>query len=263
MDFTDIKLSVQGRLGIVSIARAEQNNAVRPQTLREICQAFDQLAADDSVRAIILEAEGKHFCAGADFVFLRDLTEMSPAAVKNQIYTHFQGAARRIYHCEKPTIALVSGAAVTVGCELALACDFRVAAENARFQESWIRLGLMPPLGGLFLLPRIVGLGRAAQMVLRGEAMDAASALQAGLVTEVVSPETLHARGRELAEELAALPPLAYGAVKSALHRGMETSMDAEWSANVTAQAVLLSTGDFREGLAAISERRSASFQGS
>lgn len=262
MEFEDIRVSTEGAIGVVSFARPERNNSLRPQTLRELCAALDDLSSRSDVRAIVLRADGKHFSAGADFSFLQDLTQMKTAAVRNDIYTHFQGAARRLYHCEKPTLALVGGAAITVGCELALACDFRLAAETARFQESWIKLGLMPPLGGLFLLPRIIGLGRAAQMALRGEALGAEAALSAGLVTEVVSAEALDTRGMEFARELAALPPLAYGAVKKALQRGLETTMDAEWSANVQTQAVLISTDDFREGVAAATERRGASFRG-
>jgi enoyl-CoA hydratase/carnithine racemase len=179
-----------------------------------------------------------------------------------QVYTHFQGAARRLYRCPKPTIAVVQGAAVTVGCELALACDFRVLAENATLQESWVRLGLMPPLGGLFLLPRMVGVGRAMQMVLRGLPMRAEEAERLGLATEVAPVEHVAERGRVLADELAAMAPLAYAAVKEALQRGLESSMDAEWSANVSRQAVLLKTEDFREGLAAVKGRRPPVFKG-
>ncbi|MDX2276871.1 MAG: enoyl-CoA hydratase/isomerase family protein [Hyphomonadaceae bacterium] len=262
MDFEDIRVETDGAIGVVSFARGDRNNTLRPQTLRELCTALDELGLRSDVHAILLRADGKHFSAGADFDFLQDLTQTKTTAVRNDIYSHFQGAARRLYHFEKPTVALVNGAAITVGCELALACDFRLATDSTRFQESWIKLGLMPPLGGMFLLPRIVGLGRAAQMTLRGEAIGGAAALAAGLVSEIVAPENLDARGLEVARELAELPPLAYAAVKKALQRGLETTMDAEWSANVQTQAVLISSDDFREGLAAARERRQASFRG-
>jgi enoyl-CoA hydratase/carnithine racemase len=157
---------------------------------------------------------------------------------------------------------LVSGAAITVGCELALACDFRLVAEDAKFQESWIRLGLLPPLGGLFLLPRLIGLGRAAQMVLHGQAVTAATAVQIGLASEILAKEELDVRGRAFALELSRLPPLAYATIKQSLHRGLESSMEQEWSANVLGQAVLLSSKDFREGLAAVKERRAGEFKG-
>lgn len=258
----DIRIERDGAIGLVVMARAEAKNSSRPQTLREICQAVDELTADEEVRAIILAADGKHFSAGADFAFLDELTRMDAAAIRHQVYTHFQGAARRLYHCPKPTIALVQGAAVTVGCELALACDFRIVAEGAFFQESWIKLGIMPPLGGTYLLPRLIGMTRAADMCLRGRAVNAEEALAIGLASEVVAFEDLRARGLELAAELAAAAPLAYAAVKTALHRGGESGIDAEWSANLPQQALLLTSADFREGLSAVRERRAAVFAG-
>jgi enoyl-CoA hydratase/carnithine racemase len=262
MKFEDIRLTVADGIGVLSLDRQESNNAVRPQTLQEICAGMDAFRDDPNVRAIILRGEGKHFCAGADFAFLDRLTEMPPVEIQQEIYTHFQGAARRIYACPKPTLALVSGAAITVGCELALACDFRLVAEDAKFQESWIRLGLLPPLGGLFLLPRLIGLGRAAQMVLHGQAVTAATAVQIGLASEILAKEELEVRGRAFALELSRLPPLAYATIKQSLHRGLESSMEQEWSANVLGQAVLLSSKDFREGLAAVKERRAGEFKG-
>lgn len=260
--YEDIALSVADGIGTLTFNRPERGNTSRPQTLAEVCQAMDALAADAAVKAIVIRAKGKHFSAGADFSFLEDLTQMSAVDIKSQIYAHFQGAARRIYHCPKPTVALVQGAAVTVGCELALACDFRIAAEGAFFQESWIKLGLMPPLGGLFLLPRLVGLGRASQMVLRAQAVKADEAERIGLVSEVVAADALAARGQELAAELAAIAPQAYASIKVALHRGLETTMDAEWTSNVLNQSILLGTEDFREGLAAVKGKRAPSFSG-
>jgi enoyl-CoA hydratase/carnithine racemase len=260
--FADILVAVADGIGTLTINRPHRGNTVRPQTLAEICRAMDLLTADDAVTAIVIRAEGKNFSAGADFGFLDELTRMSATEIKSQIYAHFQGAARRIYLCPKPTVAIVAGAAVTVGCELALACDFRVAADDAFFQESWIRLGIMPPLGGLFLLPRLIGLGRASQMVLRGQVVKAAEAERIGLVSEVVPLAELEARGRALAGELAATAPLAYAAIKQALHRGLETGMETEWSANVLNQAILLGTADFREGLSAVKEKRAPDFTG-
>lgn len=258
----DIRIERQGAVALVILARDEANNSSRPQTLKEICDAMDLLVQDSSVRAVVLAADGRHFSAGADFAFLDDLTRMDAAAIRHQVYTHFQGAARRIYHCPKPTIALVQGAAVTVGCELAAACDFRIAADGAFFQESWIRLGIMPPLGGTFLLPRIIGMGRAAEMCLRGRAVKAEEAKAIGLVSDVVPPEQLREHGLAIAQDLAQSAPMAYAAIKTALQRGSQSAMEAEWSANLPQQAILLTSADFREGLGAVREKRAAIFQG-
>ena len=260
--YEDILVERRGELGWITINRPERRNAVRPQSLEEICQALDELTADASVRAIVLAGEGKHFSAGAEFSFLEDLQAMPAAQIKAQIYAHFQGAARRLYHCRKPTLALVNGAAITVGCELALACDVRLVTPTALFQESWVKLGLIPPLGGLFLLPRLVGLGRASEMCLNGRAVMAEEAVRIGLAGEIVEADQLTARGEALARELAALPPLAYAAAKEGLHRGLESSMENEWMANVSAQSVLLGSQDFVEGVSAVKEKRAASFSG-
>lgn len=260
--FEDILLERRGALGWIRINRPERRNAVRPRTLQEICSALDELTGDASVRAIVLSGEGKHFSAGAEFSFLDELQTMPATEIKAQIYKHFQGAARRLYHCPKPTVALVNGAAVTVGCELTLACDMRLITPSAQFQESWVKLGLIPPLGGLFQLPRLVGAGRASEMCLAGRAIGAEEAVRIGLAGEIVPPEDLEARGEALARELAALPPLAYAAAKEGLHRGMESTMENEWMANVSAQSVLLGSKDFAEGLAAIKEKRPPSYTG-
>jgi enoyl-CoA hydratase/carnithine racemase len=249
-------------IAAVVVARADIGNASSPEMLGEIRDAFTTLSADRDVRAIIFSAEGKHFSVGADFAFLQRLSGMSPVEIKDTVYANFQGAARAIYRCPKPTLALVQGAAVTVGCELALACDFRVAADNAMFQESWIKLGIMPPLGGTFLLPRLVGLGRAMDMCLRGKQVRAEEALQIGLVGEVVARDDLAERGMELAAELAASAPLGYATVKQSIQRALESSMDAEWQANLPNQALLLGSKDHREGLSAITEKRAPQFSG-
>jgi 2-(1,2-epoxy-1,2-dihydrophenyl)acetyl-CoA isomerase len=157
---------------------------------------------------------------------------------------------------------LVQGAALTVGCELALACDFRIAADNVRFQESWIKLGIMPPLGGLFLLPRIVGMGRAMEICMLGKLVNAEEAQRIDMVSEVFAVDQLAERGAEFAAELAVLPPMAYATVKQSLQRGLESSMEAEWQANLSNQTLLLGSEDFREGLAAMTGKRAPEFKG-
>jgi enoyl-CoA hydratase/carnithine racemase len=263
MQYEDIKTELMDPVARIVIDRGEGRNALRPQTLQEIGAAMDELSANPSVKAIVLSGAGKHFSAGAEFGFLQKLTTMTAMDIRDQIYSAFQGAMRRIYDCPKPTVAAINGSAITVGCELALACDFRLVTPTAQFQESWIKLGLMPPLGGLFLLPRLVGLGRACEIALAGRAVGAQESVRIGLATEMVDPaERLADRSMELAAQLAALPPLAYRSIKEGLHRGLESNMEQEWATNVMAQSLLLGTEDFREGLAAVVERRPGKFKG-
>ncbi len=252
----------EGGVARVVVARPDIGNASSPEMLGEIRDAFLSLSDDGDVRAIVLAAEGKHFSVGADFAFLQRLSAMSASEIKGTVYANFQGAAKAIYRCPKPTLALVQGAAITVGCELALACDFRIAADTARFQESWIKLGIIPPLAGLFLLPRLVGMGRAMEMCLQGRPVLAEEALRIGLVSEVVAMDELQPRGEEIARELGGSAPLAYAAAKQGLQRGLESSMEAEWQANLSNQALLLGSEDHREGLAAVLAKRAPAFTG-
>lgn len=260
--YNDITVTIADGIGTLSLNRPAQANALRVETMGEICSALDALTTNAEVRAIVLRGEGRHFCAGADISFLERIATMPPASVQGEIYENHQGAARRLWQCPKPTVALIQGAAVTVGCEMALACDFRIVSETARFQESWVKLGLMPPLGGLFLLPRIIGIEHAKRMVLRGEPVGAAEAVSLGLASEQVEASRLDARGQELAAELARAAPLAYRAIKAALHRGLQSSMETEWSANVSAQSILISSADFREGVEAVKGKRAPQFKG-
>lgn len=262
MTFTDIIVTRNGKVGTIAIHRPEVNNSVRAQTMDEIGRAVEDLSADDEIAVLVLTSIGKHFVTGAEFSFLQDLARTPALAVKDKVYRSFQGAARALYHCPKPTLAAFSGAAVTVGCELALTCDFRIISETGFFQESWIKLGILPPLGGMMLLPRLVGLGPATDMVLRGRPMRAEEALRLGLVLEIVPVDGLEARRAEFAEELAQLPPQAYAAAKQGLHRGLESTMEKEWAANVLAQSLLLGSEDFKEGLLAVMSKRPPVFKG-
>lgn len=251
MAFEDIATEIREGIGWVEIDRPDQSNALRPQTMREICEALDAFEDDPAVGAIVIIGRGRHFAAGGDFEFLKGLVGTPPAAVRDQIYEHFQGVTRRLFRSAKPSIAAVSGAAITVGCEIALACDFRIGTASARFDESWLRIGLMPPLGGAMLLPRYVGLGLAKEMILDGRVLKGQEALDAGLLSVIVPDEELRASAQARALALAAHPAGAYRAAKEAIHRGLESTMEKEWAANVMAQSILLSTDDFAARLAA------------
>jgi enoyl-CoA hydratase/carnithine racemase len=187
---------------------------------------------------------------------------MTPFEIKQTVYTSFLAGVRAVKLCAKPTIAAVNGPAMGAGCELAVACDFRIAGESAVFVENWVHLGILAPLGGMFLLPQIVGLGMATEMLMLGKRVDAAEALRIGLVREVVPDAGLMASARALAGQLAAGPPLALSVYKEGLRRGMESTLAAEWEFNVYAQALLLNSADFAEAVAAMQEKRPPTFSG-
>ncbi|HTU13088.1 MAG TPA: enoyl-CoA hydratase/isomerase family protein [Allosphingosinicella sp.] len=244
----DISTEISGDgIGRIAFARPAVSNAVRPETMRALCEAIDAFTAEPAVRAIVLTGEGRNFAAGADFGWLGELLDQDVEAVGDNLYAWFRGAAERLWTCPKPTVAAVNGAAITVGCELALVCDARVATPRSRFGETWFNVGLMPPLGGTLLLPRFVGLAWAKRMILEAEIVDGAKALEIGLVDELVDEDRLLVRAGERALAMAAAPPAAFAAAKAAIHRGVESTMADEWARNVPTQAGLICSDAFRD----------------
>jgi enoyl-CoA hydratase/carnithine racemase len=249
-------------IAIVRFNRPDQGNAVFPAVMEMLCGQLDEAIADPEVEAIVLSHVGRHFVAGADFEWLETLTGATMPQIRDDIYQWFQGAAKRIHLCPKPVVAAIRGAAITVGFELAIAADFRVVTEKAHFQQSWIRLGLIGPLGSLKLLPAMVGWQMAKDIMLRMRAVKGEEAVQIGLATELVAEAECEPRAIALARELADLPPLAFRAMKEGLWQGLQASFDDSWGTAVLNQSMLLRSEDHWEGLRALRENRKPAFQG-
>ncbi|BCW90911.1 Short-chain-enoyl-CoA hydratase [Alphaproteobacteria bacterium SO-S41] len=257
----EVEIAPDG-VATLTICRPEQQNRLDLEDLDALSAALDIVMGDEAVRAIVLTGKGKHFSAGASTRTLEALRTAKPLEIHGSVYARAQGVARRLYRMPKPVVAAISGAAITLGCEFALACDFRLVDETAFFQEAWIKLGLLPPLGGLYLLPKMIGVTRASEMVLRGREVRAEEAIAIGLANRIVAGEALLQEAQTLAAELGALSPTAYGFAKTALHRGLESTIEAEWSANAMAQAMLISSNDFSDAMQALQERRKPTFTG-
>lgn len=258
----DILVETRGAVVWVTLNRPESMNAMTPALmgrLREIVTGLDQ---DEAVRVVVFTGAGRGFSAGGDREFLDEVTRMTPFEIKRSVYENFQGAVKAVKLLSKPTIAAVNGPAVGAGCELAVACDFRIVSSEAYFLETWVNLGVIAPLGGMFLLPQLVGLGVATEMLMLGKRVGADEAARLGLATEVVAPEKLDEAATALAEKLAAGPPLALSLFKEGLRRGMESTLAAEWEFNLYAQAMLLNSADFAEAVAAMAEKRQPEFKG-
>jgi enoyl-CoA hydratase/carnithine racemase len=217
-----------------------------------ISTAVALLEAKDSVRAIVITGAGSAFSSGGDRAFLKALTTMSQAEIRDTVYGGFVAAVRALRLSTKPTIAAVNGPAIAAGCEIALACDFRIIGRDAYFCESWIELGIIPPLGGMYLLPRLIGLERATNMVLRGTKVGGEEAVRIGLATEAVETADVLPRALAVGRELAARSAPAIAAARAGLRRGLENALADEWEHNALIQSTLLSGSDFASAVAAI-----------
>jgi len=249
-------------IGRIIFNRPEMKNALTPPMLDKVMSTIAEFERDDEVRVLLFSGAGGSFTSGGDLKFLADMTDKKPFEIRNTVYTYFAGTAKAIKLCKKPTIAAVAGPAVGAGCEYAIACDFRVAGESAGFCETWINIGLIAPLGGMFLLPRIIGLGRATDMLMRGTTVRGEEAYRIGLVHQCVPDDQLEAAALKLAHELAEGPPLAYTSIKEGLRRGMESNLNAEWEFNLYAQAMLINSDDYAEAMRSRKEKRKPKFKG-
>lgn len=251
-----------GNIGKINFNRDRRMNALTPEMVEEMVEALSGFGKDSQVRVVVFSGNGRAFSSGGDMEFLESLFDKEPFQIKKEVYATFGGAIKTLKLFPKPTIAAVNGPAMGAGCEITLACDFRIASEKAVFCESWIGLGVIPPLGGMFLLPRLVGLTKATEMILLGTRVDGTEAARIGLANKVVPHERLEEEAMGLAEKLAKGPRLAYEVAKEGLRRGMESTLAAEWEFNMYAQSMLLDSQDFAEAVQAFVEKREPVFQG-
>ena len=242
---------------MLRVNRPEVRNALDLATVKELTAAIAALSADDAVGAIVITGAGDAvFVSGADINDIRARTRTDALAAINS--TLFAA----IEKCPKVTIAAVNGLALGGGCELALACDLRVAASHAKFGQPEVGLGIIPGAGATQRLPRIVGLGRAKHLILTGDAIDAQKALEWGLVSAVVPAEELSAHALALAERVLARGPLAIRLAKLALNASARVDLDSGLLIETLAQAICFESADKQEGTTAFLEKRPAKFTG-
>lgn len=249
---------IENRVAYISFNRPSTRNGLLPEFLDQVIATVKAYDADSSVRVIVLTGNGPDFSSGGDKGFLRKLKSMTPLEIRTVIYASFLGAVRALKMCTKPVVAAVNGGAVGAGCAIALACDFRIVTPRSFLHENWTSIGLIPPLGGMFLLPRLIGLERAANMVMRAQRVYGEEALAIGLASKLVEPEQLLEEARVFAEDLACRSPHALALAKVGLRRGMEGTLEGEWEFNVLAQSTLTAGPDFARALDALEEKRSA-----
>ena len=257
--FENIILEKDGPITTLTINRPEKYNAVNNATVEEIDQALDRLEADQELRVVILTGSGeKAFVAGADIEELekRDtLLGRTETRRRQEVYS-------RIEQLDVPSIAAINGWALGTGLELTLVCTLRIASSKAKMGQPEVKLGIIPGAGGTFRLPRLVGLGRAMEMILTGEPITADEALSIGLVNRVVPPEKLVEEVRALAETIVARPKLAVQYAKEAVLRCSEGALGESLAHESYLHALSCGTEDKKEGVASFLQKREPKFKG-
>jgi len=259
MSFDNLLLERDGAVAVLSINRPRVLNALNTQTISELREAVLELKGDAAVRAVILTGAGERsFVAGADITELANV----PGAQLKEYAERGQHVFDLIEHMGKPVLAAINGYALGGGCELAMACTLRVAADTAKLGQPEIDLGAIPGFGGTQRLTRLVGKGAALELLLTGRQITADEALRIGLVNRVVPAADLMTESREMAQALAAKAPVAVRYILESVHRGFDAPFDQAQAMEAALFGVIASTDDMREGTAAFLEKRKARFTG-
>jgi enoyl-CoA hydratase len=258
MSYETITLAVTDRIATITVNRPDKLNALNDQVIHELGVAIDEARDSEDVGGVILTGAGRAFVAGADIAQLEQLGASSAKALAQR----GQAVFSRFENSTKPVIAAVNGFALGGGCELAMACHIRIASEAAKFGQPEVKLGLLPGYGGTQRLPRLVGKGRALQLLLTGEMIDAAEAFRLGLVNKVVPADQLIATATAMMQTMLANAPLALWRCIETVNAGYDLPLDDATALEATAFGRLAATEDKREGTRAFLEKRAPSFKG-
>lgn len=259
MQFQNLLLEKQEGIATVTVNRPKALNAINEEMLRELTACFAALESDKDVKVVIITGAGeKAFVAGADIGHMQDLS----AVAAREFALLGQKAMNAIEHCSKPVIAAVNGFALGGGCELAMACDIRLVSENARFGQPEVNLGVIPGFAGTQRLPRLIGKGRAKELLFTGDMVDAAEAYRLGLANKVLPQKELLAAAKKMAQKIAAKGQVAVSLCKDAVNNGLEMESDKACRYEADQFAICFATADQKEGMSAFLEKRPAQFTG-
>lgn len=258
MAYQHLTIEKRDRIATLTISRPDKLNALNDATIAELGAAFDELRLSEDVGGIIITGAGRAFVAGAD---IAELASQDPVMAKARARGG-QDTFRRIETSPKPVVAAINGFALGGGCELAMACHIRVAADNAKFGQPEVKLGLTPGYGGTQRLPRLVGKGRALELLLTGDMIDAAEALRIGLVNKVVRPGELMDAARAILGRILENGPLAVALCLEAVDRGLGMALEDGMILEANHFGLLAATDDMVEGTNAFLEKRKPGFRG-
>ncbi len=280
MSYNHILYSKEAGIAKITLNRPEQRNAFSVDMLEGWARALNDAKVDEGVRVIIVTGAGKAFCAGGDVKSLQEgkgflykdpgdkggssdtINSTTPLEFKNSLWDVIHQIPFIMEGLDKPVMASINGPAMGAGLDMALMCDLRIASDQATFGETYVKLGLVPGDGGAFLLPRLVGLPKALELLWTGDVIDADRALQIGLVNKVVPPGELEQATLEMAKKLAEGPPVTMRLIKRAVYQGLRSDLRAALDAVSSHMAVATSTEDHQEALAAFFEKRKPVFKG-
>jgi 2-(1,2-epoxy-1,2-dihydrophenyl)acetyl-CoA isomerase len=263
MTYKCLLYDVKDYIATLTLNRPERLNALGDTLREDFFDAIGKAAADPEVRVIVVTGAGRGFCSGGDVKSMkeRETSEEKPAPGE-QAFPIRDRAILAMRDCPKPIIAAVNGPAAGAGMNLALACDLRIASTAAKFSQAFVKRGLTPDWGGSWLLPRLVGTAKAAELIFTGDSIDADEALSLGVVNAVVAPETLMAETYKLAEKIAAGPPVAIQLAKRAIYHNQDVDLRSGLEFESFAQGICRQTEDSKEGVRAFIEKRAPVFKG-
>src|SRR5829696_7338560 len=260
--YEHIQVSESEAILTITLNRPDKLNAFIGHMRRDLAEALEHAGSDRSVRVVIITGAGRAFCAGGDIAFMAELMQRRNA----EEFSRILGAGRRVVlairQMAKPVIASVNGPASGAGCNLAFACDLRIASNTATFSQSFAKVGLHPDWGGTYFLPRLVTPNKACEMFFLGESIDAAEAARLGIVNQVVAPDELESATLQLAERLRAAPPIALAAAKHAVYMSEGAELEEMLRYETEAQLRCFDSDDAHEGVRAFLEKREPKFTG-
>lgn len=260
MVYEDIIYEVSERIATITLNRPDAMNATTDRLYGELQDLIPKMAADPGVSVVILTGAGRGFCAGADLKASKD--SMTPLQRRARHRWILRDVLDPLYKLEKPIIAAVNGAAAGAGANIALSCDIIIASEKATFLQAFAKVGLVPDLGGLFFLARVVGINKAKELCFTARKVDAAEALALGIANKVVPHDDLMAEARAMARQIAAGSPTAMAMTKRLLNMSQSASIEQMIEFEAYAQTVAYLTPEYREGVAAFREKRVPDFAG-
>ncbi len=253
-----VLFTVKDHVAIITLNRPQSLNSMNDALIDGLHNALDKVERDENIRCAVLTGSGKAFCAGGDLPFLEALPD---AAARRAFIIKVGAVAKRITAIDKPFIAMVNGVAAGAGVNLMLACDLVYAVNTARFAQSFAKVGLIPDCGGLYFLPKAVGLHRAKELMFTADLIDAATAERYGMLNHVCGAEELAGEVEKMAARLAASSPLSLALIKKYVNN-TAMSLDDVLDTEAVAQTLCMATDDCKEGIAAFKEKRAPEFTG-